>query len=253
MKGGVYETALRLENVGVCYWRRRGVFKREPYWALRDVSFSVYRGESLGIVGRNGAGKSTLLKILAGIIDPDRGRIVRGELRADLLSLRLGLVPQLTGRENAVLSGMLMGLSRKQATEALSEIAAFAELEDFMDQPLNTYSSGMRARLGFAVAFRADPDILLVDEVLGVGDADFRKKSTELMRQKIRSNKTVVITSHAVSVIQELCDRVVWIDKGQTRRVGGTAEVLAMYGDGDLVKRRQRRRKRSAVAPPLNP
>jgi lipopolysaccharide transport system ATP-binding protein len=233
---------LRLDNVGVFYQRPRGYFRRERYWALRDISFSLYRGESFGVIGRNGAGKSTLLKVLAGIIEPDKGRIWRTELRADLLSLRLGFVPHLNGRENAILSGILMGLRRRQMETALGDIAAFAELEEFMEQPLRTYSAGMKARLGFAVAFHADPDILLVDEALGVGDADFRRKSTELMRQKIRSDKTVVVVSHSASVIRELCDRVVWIERGQTRQVGRADEVLANYDEHSLPDKRARER-----------
>lgn len=238
------EPVLRLENVGVSYQRRKGMFRRERFWALKDVSFSLYHGESLGIVGRNGAGKSTLLKVLAGIINPDRGRIVRTELRADLLSLRLGFSPHLNGRENAVLSGMLMGHSRAQMQAALGEIMAFAELEDFMDQPLQTYSMGMKARLGFAVAFYSDPDILLIDEALGVGDAAFRKKSTTLMRQRIRSDKTVVVVSHSASIIRQLCNRVVWIERGVTKQVDTTEAVLANYGDDQAPRDKPGRRPR---------
>lgn len=233
------EPVLRLENVGVSYQRRTGFFGGGRFWALRDISFSLYHGESLGVVGRNGAGKSTLLKILAGIINPDRGHVMRADLRAALLSLRIGFVPYLTGRENAILSGMLMGLRRREMERDIDEIFAFAELEEFIDQPLRTYSSGMNARLGFAVAFRSDPDILLVDEVLGVGDADFKKKSTELMRQKIRSDKTVVIVSHSASLIHELCDRAVWIDKGETKAEGDADEVLAQYAAQNPVAKPQ--------------
>lgn len=223
------DPVLRLQNVGVSYQRHSGLFRRERFWALRDVSFNLYHGESLGVIGRNGAGKSTLLQILAGIINPDKGQIQRASLRAALLSLRIGFIPYLTGRENAILSAMLMGIHRREIERDMDEIFSFAELEEFIDQPLHTYSSGMKARLGFAVAFRSDPDILLVDEVLGVGDADFRKKSTELMRQKISSDKTVVIVSHSASLIRDLCDRAVWIDKGETRGEGDADEVLALY------------------------
>jgi lipopolysaccharide transport system ATP-binding protein len=231
---------LRLQNVGVSYMRRKGLFRRERFWALTDVSFSLYRGESLGIIGRNGAGKSSLLKVMAGIIEPDRGCVVRTDLRIDLLSMRVGFQPHLNGRENAILSGMLMGLRRHQMEAGLREIIAFAELEDFMDQPLRTYSAGMKARLGFAVAFMADPDILLIDEVLGVGDTDFRKKSTELMRRKIQSDKTVVVVSHNALIIRELCDRVVWIERGRTRQIGNAEEVLTSYDNQAPAKRPQR-------------
>lgn len=223
------EPVLRLENVGVSYNRRRGVFKRERFWALRNVSFNLYRGESLGVIGRNGAGKSTLMKVLAGIIKPDRGQIFRQELRADLLSLRVGFSSHLNGRENAILSGILMGRSRRQMEALLGDIAAFAELGDFMEQPLRTYSVGMKARLGFAVAFLSDPDILLVDEAMGVGDAEFRRKSAGLMRQKIESDKTVVVVSHSSSAIRELCGRVVWIERGETKAIGCAEEVLSLY------------------------
>jgi lipopolysaccharide transport system ATP-binding protein len=231
------EPVLRLQDVGVSYQRRIGLFKRGRFWALRNVSFSLYHGESLGIIGRNGAGKSTLLKILAGIINPDRGQIQRASLRAALLSLRIGFVPYLTGRENAILSAMLMGIHRRQIEQAMDEVFAFAELEEFIDQPLYTYSAGMRARLGFAVAFQSDPDILLIDEVLGVGDADFKQKSTELMRKKILSDKTVVIVSHSTSLIHNLCDRVVWIDRGESKREGATDEILALYSAQNPVTR----------------
>ena len=146
------------------------------FWALKDVSFDLYPGESLGVVGRNGCGKSTLLKILAGITRPDKGSISGEPLSATLLALQLGFLPYLTGRENAMLSGMMLGLTRSGIAERIEAIAEFAELGDFFDEPIAEYSAGMRARLGFAVAFQLDPDILLIDEVLGVGDAQFRER-----------------------------------------------------------------------------
>jgi lipopolysaccharide transport system ATP-binding protein len=235
---------LRLQDVGVSYPRRAGFFKRARFWALRSVSFDLYHGESLGIVGRNGSGKSTLLKVLAGILSPDRGSLEREALRAALLTLKVGFLPYLTGRQNAILSGMLMGIRRREIELNMDAITAFAELSAFIDQPLRTYSSGMKARLGFAVAFQSDPDILLVDEVLGVGDAEFKRKSATLMRRKIQSNKTVVIVSHTAAVIRQLCDRVVWIENGETKQVGPTDEVLAMYGEDNLPRRFQRKRAR---------
>ncbi|MGH8501274.1 MAG: ABC transporter ATP-binding protein [Gammaproteobacteria bacterium] len=221
---------LRLQNVGVSYQRRSGLFRRTPFWALRNVSFDLYRGESLGVIGGNGAGKSTLLKLIAGIIDPDSGHVQRADLRAAMLSLRIGFLPYLTGRENAILSGMLMGIRRREIERNMDEIIAFSGLKDFIDQHLNTYSAGMKARLGFAVAFLSDPDILLVDEALGVGDAQFRRKSGKLMREKIKSDKTVVIVSHSTAQLRALCDRIVWIDKGVTKLVGSVDEVLSQYG-----------------------
>jgi len=220
---------LILGNVGVFYWRRASLFQRDRFWALKDVSFELRKGETLGIVGRNGAGKSTLLRLLAGIIMPDRGKIDRDGGQTSLSSLQVGFNPQLSGRDNAVLSGMLLGMKRREVIENMDGIIEFSELKDFIDQPIRTYSTGMKARLGFAVAFKVDPDLLLVDEVIGVGDDAFRKKSTAAMSKRIRSNKTAVVVSHNASIISELCDRVVWIDNGKTRAEGETKTVLKAY------------------------
>lgn len=236
-----HRPVLRLQNVGVSYQRRSGLFKRAPFWALQDVSFDLYKGESLGVIGGNGAGKSTLLKVIAGIIDPDKGRVCHDDLRAAMLSLRVGFVPYLTGRENAILSGMLMGIRRREIERHMDEIIAFSGLDDFIDQHLTTYSASMKARLGFAVAFLSDPDILLVDEALGVGDAEFRRKSGKLMRERIKSDKTVVIVSHTTAQLRALCDRVVWIEKGVTKMVGDVDEVLSEYGGDEPVRSRRPR------------
>lgn len=221
--------ALRLRNVAVSYRRRAGVLRWARYWALKDVSFEVYHGETLGIIGRNGTGKSTLLRVLAGIIAPDGGEIENDGCRVSLLSLQVGFIPHLTGRQNAVLSGMLLGLHRRQIERRMEAVVAFSELGEFIDQPVRSYSMGMRARLGFSVAFQADPDVLLVDEVLGVGDLAFRQKSSDAMRERIRSNKTVVLVSHATQTVLELCDRVIWIDGGRTRMEGAPKQVLDQY------------------------
>ncbi len=226
---GLGEAVLSVSHVDVSYWRRTGMFRRERFWPLRDVSFDLGHGETLGIIGRNGVGKSTLLRVLAGIIAPDKGQVARNGCRASLLSLQVGFIPYLTGRENAILSGMLLGLRRSEIQAKLEEIIAFAELEDFIDEPVRTYSSGMAARLGFAVAFQADPDVLLVDEVLGVGDVAFQQKSAAAMREKMRSSKTVVLVFHNAQLIKGLCDRAVWIENGVMRAEGETERVLAAY------------------------
>jgi lipopolysaccharide transport system ATP-binding protein len=202
------------------------------YWALKDVSFDLYHGETLAVIGRNGAGKSTLLRVLAGIISPDRGQVQGNGCSISLLSLRVGFIPHLTGRENAVLSGMLMGLRRREVEKRMDAIVEFSELGSFIDQPVRTYSAGMNARLGFSVAFQSDSDILLIDEVLGVGDVEFRKKSTAALREKIKSDKTVVLVSHTPQTVKELCDRAVWIDGGVTRVEGSRDEVLQQYLGG---------------------
>ncbi len=213
----------------MAYRRKSGVFRHEKFWALNDVSFDVYHGETLGVVGRNGAGKSSLLRILAGIVSPDKGRVVNHGVTASLLSLQVGFLNHLTGRENAILSGMMLGLSKDQVLKKIDGIREYSDIGDFFDQPVNSYSSGMRARLGFSVAIYINPDVILLDEVLGVGDIEFREKSSETIKSIIKSDKTVVLVSHNGSVIKRLCDRVVWIDNMQTRMQGDPEEVVTCY------------------------
>jgi lipopolysaccharide transport system ATP-binding protein len=208
---------ISLKKIGVCY-KRRKFWSRKPdkhFWALEDISFDVYPGETLGIIGRNGAGKSTLLRLLAGIIAPDRGTIKMNGLKATLLTLQAGFDIFLTGRQNITLSGMLLGMTKKEVAEKEDKIIELADIGDFIDQPVRTYSSGMRVRLGFATAHYINPDILLIDEVLGVGDADFQKKSSALIHNKIKSNQTVIIVSHNPAMMKNLCDRVITIENGE--------------------------------------
>ncbi len=230
------QLALSLYNVGTFYWRQAGYLRKERFWALKNVSFELHHGESLGVIGRNGAGKSTLLQILAGILRPDRGEMTNHGVQAALLSLQIGFVPYLTGRQNALLSGMLIGLHRKDVIEKMEDIRNFSELGEFFDQPINTYSSGMKARLGFSVAFQLDPDVLLIDEVLGVGDSDFLRKSSAVMQDKIRSNKTIVLVSHSAEIVRKLCDRAVWIEDGISRAYGDTSDVLGVYEKHQSIK-----------------
>ena len=227
---------LSLRNIGLSYTRRTGLLRYEKFWALQDVSFDLCHGETLGIIGKNGVGKSTVLRLIAGIISPDRGEVTRYEpLRASLLALQVGVIPHLTGRQNAVLGGLLLGLSRTDIEALLPRIIEFSELGEFIDQPVRSYSMGMKARLGFSVAIHADPDILLIDEVLGVGDVDFRKKSADAIREISRSNKTVVIVSHNTELVRNLCDRVVWIEHGHTQEVGPTDSVLEQYSQSHAL------------------
>jgi lipopolysaccharide transport system ATP-binding protein len=220
---------LSLDRVGVAYWRKEGYFRRSPFWALEDVSLEVRTGETLGIIGRNGSGKSTLMKILAGIIKPDRGEFRPAPGRASLLSLQLGFVRYLSGRENAYLSGMLLGLTRAEVRDRIDEIIEFSELGKFFDQPIFSYSSGMLARLGFAVALTANPEVLLIDEIWGVGDASFREKSAARMRERALSDKTVVIVSHNTELFERFCNRVVWMDAGHTKAIGKPEEIIERY------------------------
>ena len=208
---------------------RAGFFRQEKFWAINDVSFNVYHGETLGVIGRNGAGKSSLLRVLAGIVNPDIGKVVNHGVTASLLSLQVGFVNHLTGRENAILSGMMLGLSKGEVIKRMDDIREYSDIGDFFDQPVNNYSSGMRARLGFSIAIYVNPDVILLDEVLGVGDIEFREKSTATIKGIMKSDKTVVLVSHNGSVIKQLCDRVVWIDDMKTKMVGEPDEVVSSY------------------------
>jgi lipopolysaccharide transport system ATP-binding protein len=224
----VNEPIIRLENVGVAFNAQLRVGSSK-FWALEDVSLTLARGERLGVVGRNGSGKSTLLRTIAGIITPDRGRLTRAPVSCQLLSLALGFVPHLSGRDNAVLSGLMLGLRRRDIVSRLPAILEFSELGDFFDQPISSYSTGMLMRLGFSVAIQVEPDVLLIDEVLAVGDADFQEKSGAALRERIASGTTVVFVSHGDAQIQQVCDRAVWIEHGRSMLEGPVDSVLTAY------------------------
>lgn len=247
MKNNVILTA---DRISLCYRQRTGVFRYEKFWALKDVSFKLHEGETLGLIGGNGAGKSTLLRVIAGVVEPNSGQVQRHKkLVASLLALNVGFKTDLSGRENAMIGGLLLGMSAPQMRSRLDEIREFSGLEKFFEQPVATYSTGMRARLGFSVAMHANPDILLIDEVLGVGDQTFKDRSQQAMQEKIKSNKTVVLVSHSLDAVRNLCDRVLWIEKGQSIDCGPTGDVLDHYDR--VVKevvREQRRAQREAQA-----
>jgi ABC-type polysaccharide/polyol phosphate transport system ATPase subunit len=197
--------------------------------ALKHVTFDVPHGEVLGIVGANGAGKSTLVRTIAGILPPSSGRVeVHGRV-STLLALGVGFNKKLSGRENVVLGGLAAGLKRGQLAEKYDDIVAFAELEDFMDLPMRTYSSGMYGRLAFAVAVTMEPDILLIDEALSVGDARFRRKCARKMRELCSEDRTVVLVSHALGTIQELADHAIWMDHGEMRMWDDPETVVNAY------------------------
>ncbi len=198
-------------------------------WALRDISFEVKRGETLGIIGRNGAGKSTLLKILAGVTPPTRGQIeVRGRV-FPMIELNAGIHPELTGRENVRLLGAIMGLSRLEIEEKMPEIEEFTELEEWFNQPVRKYSSGMLARLGFGVAMNVEADILLVDEVLAVGDVGFQNRCLGRMKEYREAGKTILFVSHALEMVQYLCQQVMLLDKGEAIVEGKPEGVITQY------------------------
>jgi lipopolysaccharide transport system ATP-binding protein len=220
--------AIRVEHVGVKYTHRFSRKRKDPIWPLRDISFEVNHGEIMGVIGRNGAGKTTLLRVVAGILEPDTGRIWVDGLAA-LLSLQAGFIVTLSGRDNIILGGMMMGLSRRHM-EAISEtIIDFSELTHVIDLPLGIYSTGMRARLGFSVALFTSPEIVLLDETLGVGDAWFQRKSTDALEKMISDSRTVVITSHNADVLRRLCSRVVWIEQGKVQAIGPAKDVVDEY------------------------
>jgi len=224
----VSETIIRLENIGVAFNAQLRVGSPR-FWTLEDVSLELARGERLGVVGRNGSGKSTLLRTIAGIITPDRGRLKRAPVSCQLLSLALGFMPHLSGRDNAVLSGLMLGLRRREIMQRLPAILEFSELGDFFDQPISSYSTGMTMRLGFSVAMQVEPDVLLIDEVLSVGDAEFQQKSGDALRERIHSGTTVVFVSHGDAQIHKVCDRAVWIEQGRSMMQGPVDAVLAAY------------------------
>ena len=204
--------------------------KREEFWPLQNISFQVSAGEVFGIVGPNGAGKSTLLRVIAGIIKPTRGAIQTMGRIAPLIELGAGFDPEMTGRENLYLYGSLLGFSSKRISSRLADIIAFSELEEFLDVPLKNYSSGMTARLAFAVATDVDPDLLLIDELLSVGDASFSKKCEKRIEEFRQRGVSILIVSHNLNSIKEMCSRVAWIDHGKLKMIGPALEVAAEYG-----------------------
>lgn len=224
-----HETLIELVNAGVRYKKFLNIRHPEYTEALRDVTFSVYSGETLGVIGRNGAGKSTLLRLLADIIKPDSGVVRRKTRSVAMLSLGVSMMPHLSGRENAIISGIMMGMRRRAIESSIDEITEFSELGERIDDPVRTYSSGMKARLGFAVAKQADPDVLLIDEVLSVGDAGFREKSREAILERIHSDRTVILVSHSDLIIDGYCDRAVWIEDGTVQSTGKPEVVLNEY------------------------
>src|SRR5579863_600051 len=225
-RGMLRDSIMRFARNPVAALRRS---KQETFWALKDVSLEVKEGEVLGLIGRNGAGKTTLLKILSRITRPTTGWAeIHGRV-GSLLEVGTGFHPELTGRENTYLSGAILGMGKAEITRKFDEIVAFAELEQFIDTAVKHYSSGMYVRLAFAVAAHLEPEILLVDEVLAVGDIKFQKKCLGKMGDVARAGRTVVLVSHQLNQIRRLCHRTVWLEGGAVRQVGPTAEVVNAY------------------------
>ncbi len=238
------EPAVELENVSVLYrvprervsgikeyairWLQRKI-QYEEFWALKGVSFQIKRGEVFGVIGRNGSGKSTMLKVMARVLQPSTGRIVTRGKVAPLLELGAGFHPELTGRENVYLNSALLGFTRREAQDLFESIIDFSEVRDFINAPLRTYSTGMVARLGFAVATSKRPEILLVDEVLSVGDGPFQEKCLERMNSFRAQGTTIIIVTHAMGTIQTFCQRALWLEHGKIQFVGNAGEVVEQY------------------------
>lgn len=235
---------IRLDNVSVSYRlpsERIGTFKEyairtlqrkikiENFWALTDVSLQIRKGEVFGLIGNNGAGKSTMLKVISKVLKPTKGRVqVYGKI-APLLELGAGFHPELSGRENVFLNGALLGYSREEMESVFEEIVEFSELDQFINSPIRTYSSGMYARLGFAVATAHMPEILILDEILSVGDEAFQRKCNMRMKSFQQAGATVLMVSHGLDSMEAMCDRIAWIDHGKIRLIGNPQEVIASY------------------------
>lgn len=242
--------AIRAENISKHYriyssptQRLKEILLRRPFHkvfnALEDVSFEVLRGEAFGIIGENGAGKSTLLKILSRTLKPTSGNLEINGRCAALLELGAGFNPELTGEENIYLNAYLLGLTKDEIDEKKADIIAFSELQDFIHQPVKTYSSGMYVRLAFSIATSVNPDILIIDEALAVGDQRFQKKCVDRMVGFRESGKTILFCSHSMYLVQTLCKRAIWLDKGRVRMMGGAQEVTRAYEDWSMEKGKQ--------------
>ncbi len=238
------EVAVELEDVSMHYKKpkqkinslKQFIVKKikreieyEEFIALKNISLQVNKGDVLGLIGLNGAGKSTLLKIIAGVQKPTKGKvIVKGNI-APLLELGAGFDPDLTGRENIYMNGLLLGYDKKFINEHMQSIIEFAEIDEFIESPVKNYSSGMKSRLGFAIATAKTPQVLIVDEVLSVGDGKFKKKSEAKMLDLIQSDTTVLFVSHSIEQVKKICNKVAWLDKGCIKMIGDTEEVCKQY------------------------
>ena len=207
----------------------KGKLHYEEFWALKDVSFELQRGESLGIIGLNGAGKSTLLRLIAGVQKPTLGSVQAYGTIAPLIELGAGFDMELSARDNIYLNGAFLGFNRKMMDMRLNEIIEFSELQEFIDVPLKNYSSGMQARLGFAIATLVKPDILLIDEVLSVGDFRFQQKCEQRMNEMINSGTSLVFISHSIEQVERLCDKVLWLENHTTKIIGESSSICSQY------------------------
>ena len=212
--------------VGLKYINRHS---NSIFWALKEVTFNVKQGECIGIIGRNGSGKSTLLSLILGTIYPSKGTIKVSQKTTPILELGSGFHPDLTGRENIILNGVLLGLTQDEVLERIEDIIAFSDIKKFIDMPVRTYSSGMYLRLAFSIAIHTDPELFLIDEILSVGDEAFQKKSQEALMSLIRRGVTTIFVSHQMSVIEAICNRAIWLKHGEIKAEGEPERVVKEY------------------------
>lgn len=203
--------------------------KKEVFWALKDISFEVKRGEVIGLIGSNGAGKSTMLKVVSGVMKPTQGKVTVNGVISPMIELGAGFDLELTARENIYLNGAILGYSKRFLDEKFDEIVEFSELKDFLDVPVKNFSSGMTAKLAFSIATVVNPEILIVDEILSVGDIKFQEKSKNKMLEMIKGGTTVLYVSHSLESIKQLCDRVIWIEHGKMIKMGNTKKICDEY------------------------
>ncbi|WP_297982019.1 ABC transporter ATP-binding protein [uncultured Methanobrevibacter sp.] len=221
----------KIDNLKELFIRtlKRNKAEKQRFQALKNISFEIYKGEKIGVIGYNGAGKSTLLNVITGIYPPEEGTVETYGKISPLLALGAGFDHNYSGRENIYLNGAVLGYSKEFLQSKFDEIVEFSELEDFIDFPIKNYSSGMLAKLGFSIATIVEPDILIIDEVLGVGDVNFQKKSSDKIRSLMDSGTTVILVSHSIPQIRQLCDKAIWIDQGRVREIGEVNEVCNNY------------------------
>ena len=238
---------MSFKNVGLAYRLSLNPFA-EKNWILQDISFQLFRGEALGVVGHNGAGKSTLLRLLAGIIAPNRGRITKEKnIRSQLLTLNLGFIHKLSGYDNAIMSLVTQGKTIKEARDLIDGVVEFSGIGHLMEHSVSTYSAGERSRLGFAIAMQATPDILLLDEMLGVGDKEFKVKSGKALQERVNSDQTAVLVSHSPGTIRKFCERALWIEEGTIKALGPADVVLDEYEEA-VPNRNKAATKKAATA-----
>ncbi len=240
---------IELDNVSHSYHSGKRTFDHGTHHVLNQVSLQLYKGETLGIIGRNGVGKTTLLQLMAGILAPTLGEVrIHPGKSASLLTLGLGFKADLSGRDNALLAAMLQGSTRKRAESFLDDIAEFSELGDSFYEPVKNYSSGMRARLAFTTALMTHVDVLLIDEILSVGDAQFRGKAQTAMMSRVTGDQTVVFVSHMADQVKQMCNRVIWLEKGKIAAQGDSAEVVDAY-TRHITQAREAGAKQQALPP----